>query len=183
MYEINIHNLKLYLLVSSIIFILTNGLPLLNMFEINKYKEAQIQHNQDNNNIKGDNFIIVNNNYYDVNATVVKHSMMYNTKTEYFTGSIMLKYTNYIDTHQFCKIDIHIEDQKRNDIIYDFMYKYYNLSRNNIKLNCNSKKCIHNLTTYEDYDVDNDNDNYNNNKTVKEIICNILTIKQINDEF
>ena len=32
MYEINTHNLKIYLVVLSVIFILTNGVPILNMF-------------------------------------------------------------------------------------------------------------------------------------------------------
>ena len=184
MYEINTHNLKLYILVSSIIFILTNGFPIIGIFTRND----NINQNK-YENLKGDNFIMVNNNnnnYYDVNATVIKHSIMYNTKTEFFTGSIMLEYKNYIDSHQFCKIDIDIAEQRRNDVIYVFMYNYYNLSKNNIRLYCNNKICIHNLTTY----VINDNYNGINNginndieKKYEEIICNILTIKQSNDEF
>ena len=194
MYEINTHNLKLYLLASSIIFFLTNGLPLplLTMFNNGEYNQ--------NENIKGDNFIIVNKNnnnnnyndnynYYDVNATIVKHTFMFNTDTEYFTGSIMLQYKNYVDTHKFCKIDVEIKEQKRNDIIYEFIYKYYNLSRNNIKLNCNNIRCIHNLTTYEDTYIDTYQDTYqdayqnDNNIIYKQITCNILSIKQLNDEF
>ena len=127
MYEINTHNLKLYLLASGIIFILTNGVPILNMF--NDMDDNYSYKNTNNHNLRGDNFIIVNNNnYYNLNATVVKHSMMYNTQTHYFTGAVILKYKNNIDKHQYCKIDIDIPEQKRNDIIYSFMYKYYNLS-------------------------------------------------------
>jgi len=171
MYEINTHNLKLYILAFSIIFFLTNGLPLpfINMFSTIEYN-----HNIDEN-IKGDNFIIVNNNnnyYYNVNATVVKHSMFYNTNTQYFIGSVLLEYKNNIDTHQYCIIDIDIKEQKRNDRIYEFMYKYYNLSKNNIKLYCNKNECINKLYT-------NENDNDGNNE---EIICNILTIEELNDE-
>jgi hypothetical protein len=172
MYEINTHNLKLYILAFSIIFFLTNGLPLpfINMFSTIEYN-----HNIDEN-IKGDNFIIVNNNnyYYNINATVVKHSMFYNTNTQYFTGSVLLQYKNHIDTNQYCKIDIDIKEQKRNDVIYDFIYKYYNLSNNNIQLYCNKNKCINKIYTYE-------NENYNDGN-YEEIICNILTIKHLNDE-
>ena len=105
MYEINTQNLKRYLLILSIIFILTNGFPIINMF------------NYKNNIIKGENFIIVNNNYYNINATVVKQSFVYNTYTKYFTGSIILEYKNYIDKHYYCKINIDIPEQKRSDII------------------------------------------------------------------
>lgn len=175
MYEINTHNLKIYLVVLSLIFFLTNGVPLLTMFDkdtqmyINRYQKTSKY-----DNLRGENFIMINNNYYDINATVVKHSMMYNTNTDYFTGSVLLEYKNYIDTHQFCKIDIDIEEQKRNDIIYDFIYKYYNLSKNNIKLYCNNNICIHKLYKYED-------GKYDEGK-IDEIMCNILPIKQLNDE-
>jgi hypothetical protein len=176
MYEINTHNLKLYLLVTSVIFILTNGKPLLNMFNIID-DNYSYNDNNNNNNLRGDNFIIVNNNnYYNINATVVKHSMMYNTNTNYFTGSVMLKYINNIDIHHYCKIDIDIKEQKRNDIIYDFIYKYYNLSRNNIKLYCNNNKCIHKLYLYEE-----SNTEYNGK--YEDIVCNIIFNKQLNDEF
>ena len=176
MYEINTHNLKIYLIVLSLIFFLTNGIPLLTMFDkdtqmyINRYQKTSKY-----DTLKGDNFIIVNNNnnyYYNINATVVKHSMFYNTNTQYFTGSVLLQYKNYIDTNQYCKIDI--KEQKRNDVIYDFIYKYYNLSKNNIQLYCNNNECINKIYTYE-------NENYNDGN-YEEIICNILTIKHLNDE-
>jgi len=170
MYEINTHNLKLYLLVGSVIFILTNGFPLLHMF--NDMDDNYSYKND--KNLRGDNFIIVNNNYYNINATVVKHIMMYNTNTYYFTGSVILKYMNNIDANYYCKIDIDMKDQKRNDIIYNFIYKYYNLSRNNIQLYCNNKECINKLYIY-DSSIDKIG-------KYEEIICNILTTKQINDE-
>lgn len=173
MYEINTHNLKLYILVLSIIFILSNGFPILHIFTNTIDKNEYTQQNK-YQNVKGDNFIMINNKNYDVNATVIKHSIIYNTKTESFTGSILLKYTNYIDTHNYCKIDIETEEKERSDIIYEFMYKYYNLSRNNIILYCNNNNCIHNLTKYNNID--------DNNK-FEEVICNILTTKEMNDEF
>ena len=174
MYEINTHNLKLYLLASGIIFILTNGVPILNMF--NDMDDNYSYKNTNNHNLRGDNFIIVNNNnYYNLNATVVKHSMMYNTQTHYFTGAVILKYKNNIDKHQYCKIDIDIPEQKRNDIIYSFMYKYYNLSNNNIQIYCNNNECIHKIYTYDEL-------NTINNGKYEEIICTILSNKQLNDE-
>ena len=174
MYEINTYNLKLYLFIISVIFILTNGKPLLTMFN---NIDDNYSYNK-NNNLRGDNFIMVNNNnnyYYNVNATVVKQSMMFNTDTYYFTGSVLLKYINNIDTHYYCKIDIDIPEQKRNDIIYNFIYKYYNLSRNNIQIYCNNNECIHKLYTYDESNIDN-------NGKYEEIICNILSTKQLNDE-
>ena len=172
MYEINTHNLKLYLLVLSIIFILTNGVPILNM--INNMNDNYSY--KKNHNLKGDNFIIVNNNnYYTINATVVKHSMMYNTNTNYFSGSVMLKYMSGSDTHHYCKINIDFPEQKRNDIIYTFIYKYYNLSKNNIQLYCNNNQCIHKLFTYDEVNT------FMNGK-YQEIVCNILSTKQLNDE-
>jgi len=178
MYEINTHNLKLYLLCLSIIFILTNGVPILNMFsdmdDDYSYRKNHNHKHIHNDNLKGDNFIIVNNNnYYNINATVVKHSIMYNTDTYYFTGSVILKYINDINTHHYCIIDIDIPEQKRNDIIYAFIYKYYNLSKNNVQLYCNKNECIQKLYTYDD--------TFDNGKYT-EIICNILSIKQLNDE-
>jgi hypothetical protein len=175
MYEINTRNLKLYLLVISLIFIFTNGLPLLSMFDKNTKKNINnYQENRNYDNLKGDNFIIVNDNYYKLNATVIKQSMIFNTNTEYFTGNIILEYKNYIDNHKYCKINIDIKEQRRNDIIYNLMYKYYNLSRNNIQIYCNNNECIHKLYKYE-------NDKYEDG-TFEEIICNILNTKEINDE-
>jgi hypothetical protein len=178
MYEINTHNLKIYLIVLSLIFFLTNGLPLLHMFDTDTQKNINninnYQGNRNYDNLKGDNFIMVNNNFYTLNATVIKHSIMYNTNTEYFTGSVILEYKNYIDKHNYCKIDIDIKEQRRNDIIYEFIYKYYNLSKDNIQLYCNNNECIHKLYKYE-------NDKYEYG-ILEEIICNILTIKQLNDE-
>ena len=184
MYEINTHNLKLYLLASGIIFILTNGFPILNMFNdiddnYNYRKNHNYNHNynnKNNHNLRGDNFIIVNNNnYYSINATVIKQSMMYNTNTHFYTGSVILKYNNDNDSYHYCKIDIDIPEQKRNNIIYEFIYKYYNLSKNNIQIYCNNNECIQKLYTYDDTNI-NDNGKYT------EIICNILSSKQLNDE-
>lgn len=186
MYEINTHNLKKYLLVLSVIFIFTNGKPLLNIFDKNtqKYTNSYSENEKDNfsrnyDNLKGDNFIMINNNnnnnnYYNINATVIKHSMIFNTKTEYFTGSVVLEYKNYIDDYQYCKINFDIKEQRRNDAIYNFIYKYYNLSRNNINLYCNNNECIHKLYKYETKKYADGN--------FEEIICNILNIKQLNDE-
>ena len=179
MYEINTHNLKLYLLVLSIIFILTNGVPILNM--INNMNDNYSY--KKNHNLRGDNFIIVNNNnnnYYNINATVVKQSMIYNTNTYYFTGSVVLEYNNdndnnNINTKHYCKINIDIPEQKRNDIIYNFIYKYYNLSKDNIQLYCNKNECIQKLYIYDEKNVDN-------NGKYQEIICNILSTKQLNEE-
>jgi hypothetical protein len=176
MYEINIRNLKIYLVVLSLIFFLTNGVPLLHIFE--KNDNIYINNNQDTRNyntLKGDNFIIVNDNsYYTINATVIKHSLIYTINTNYITGSVILQYINYIDNHHYCKINIDIPEQKHNTIIYEFIYKYYNLSRNNIQLHCNDKDCIHKLYKYE-------NEKYADGK-LEDIKCNILTFKQFNDE-
>ena len=182
MYEINTRNLKIYLIVLSIIFILTNGVPILNMF--NDMDDNYSYKNTNNHNLRGDNFIIVNNNnYYNVSATVVKQSMIYNTNTYYFTGSVVLEYNNdndnnnnNINTKHYCKINIDIPEQKRNDIIYNFIYKYYNLSRNNINIYCNNIECIHKLNIYDD------EKNTINNGKYEEIVCNIISIKQLNDE-
>lgn len=174
MYEINTHNLKIYLIVLSLIFFLTNGLPLLHMFDNTQKNINNYQETRNYDNLKGDNFIMVNNNYYNLNATIIKHSMTFNTNTDYFTGSILLEYKNYIDKHNYCKIDIDIKEQRRSDVIYNFIYKYYNLSRNNIQLHCNNNECIHKLYKYE-------NDKYEEG-VFQEIICNILTMKQLNDE-
>jgi len=171
MYEINTHNLKLYLLVISIIFILTNGIPILNM---NNNMNDNYSYKK-NYNLRGDNFIIVNNNYYNINATVVKHSIIYNTNTYYFTGNVLLEYINDINTKNYCKININIPEQKRNDIIYNFIYKYYNLSRNNINIYCNKNVCIHKIYIYNEKNVDNTG-------TYEEIVCNLLSSKQLNDE-
>jgi len=191
MYEINTHNLKLYLSILSIIFILTNGFPLLTIFE-NKYINHKTHKNQqnnididnnnnnNNNNLKGDNFIIVNNNnnnnnYYTTNATVIKQSVMYNTYTNSFTGSIILEHKNYIDNnYHYCKIDI--SEQPRTDIINEYIYKYFNLSRTNIVLYCNKNECIYKLYKYEN------GDNEENSHKYEELICNILTIKKLNNE-
>ena len=122
MYEINTHNLKLYLIVLSIIFILTNGFPLLHMFsDIDEGKT--LKYNK-YDNLKGEKFIMVNNKYYPTNATVVKHSIVYNTNTNYFSGNVILEYINYIDNHHYCKIDIVIPELKQTSIIYNYLYKY-----------------------------------------------------------
>ena len=164
MYEINTHNLKLYLLGLSIIFILTNGFPLLHMIS-----DIEDRQHTKYSNVKGENFIIYYNKYYSLNATVIKHSIIYNTKTYNYAGNVILEYINYIDAHHYCKIDI--PEHKFNDVIYNHIYKYYNLGRNNILLNCNNKECIYNLTHYSSGD-----------KTYEDITCNILTIKHINEE-
>jgi hypothetical protein len=181
MYEINTHNLKKYLIVLSAIFIFTNGKPLLNIFNkntqnyINNYAETDTDNFSRNYaTVKGEKFIVINNNYYNINSTVIKHSMIFNTKTNYFTGSVVLEYKNYNDEYQYCKIDFDIKEQRRNDVIYNFIYKYYNLSRNNINLYCNNNECIHKLYKYE-------NKKYEDGK-FEEIVCNILNIKQLNDE-
>ena len=182
MYEINTHNLKIYLLVLSVILIFTNGKPFVNMFgqSSQKYINSYSENEKDNfsrnyDTLKGDNFIMINNNYYNINATVIKHSMIFNTKTEYFTGSVVLEYKNYVDKFQYCKIDFDIKEQRRNDVIYNFIYKYYNLSRNNINLYCNNNICIHKLYKYDEEDNLEENN-------VEEILCNIINIKQLNDE-
>lgn len=177
MYEINTHNLKIYLIVLSLIFFLTNGLPLLHMFDTTHKNIKTINNYQDNSNddtLKGENFIIVNDNFYNLNATVIKHSMIFNTHTDYFTGSIILEYKNYIDNHHYCKIDIDMKEQRRSDVIYNFIYKYYNLSKNNIQLYCNKNECIHKLYKYE-------NGKYEDGK-VEIMKCTILTLKYVNDE-
>ena len=126
MYEMNTRNLKLYLLVSSVIFLLTHGLPLLYIFDTQD-QEREIILN------KGDNFIIVtknnnnNKNYYSVNATVIKHSIMYDINTQYFTSNVILEYNNNIDNHYYCKINIDILEKKTNNFIYGYISKYYSL--------------------------------------------------------
>ena len=122
MYELNTHNLKLYLLGLSIIFILTNGFPLLHMIS-----DIEDRQHTKYSNVKGENFIIYYNKYYSLNATVIKHSIIYNTKTYNYAGNVILEYINYIDAHHYCKIDI--PEHKFNDVIYNHIYKYYQKSQ------------------------------------------------------
>jgi len=185
MYEINTYNLKLYLLVLSIIFILTNGLPVhifnnKNSDIDNKNsdidnKNSDIDNKNSDIDNKNNNNLSSNNYYYMINATVIQNTIKYNINTYYFSGSVILTYKKNINTYTYCKLDIDIKEQKRSNGIYNLIHKYYNLSRNNIQLYCNNILCINKVYIY-DSKIEND-DKY------EEKICNILSNKQLNDEF
>ena len=168
--------LRASILISLIISlnIVVNGFPLFNIFSssnnndnsiINNYKITSI--NEKYQYIKENNFIVLNDNY-TVNATVVKHSTLYDLKTTYLIGEITFHYNNYFHKHYHCKIIIDIPEQKSDHLIILYINRYYNLGKE-IELFCNEEECIQKIYIYDIvYDI---------------MTCNILNQKEIKDEF
>jgi hypothetical protein len=137
----------------------TQGLPLYSILNIAESKNYK--------NIKGDNFVILNNNY-TVNATIIKHATKYNIKSNYITTEAIFTYNNIFDNHYYCKIIIDIPKQIKDSIVHNYIYNNYYLGKE-IKLFCNNKECIEKQ--------------YNQKYEVYEIFtCHILNKNNVNDE-
>ena len=147
-------------LITASFIIFTQALPLFSIFNFAESENYK--------NIKGDNFIILNNNY-TVNATVVKQSIKYNIKSNYITGEVIFAYNNIFDNHYYCIILIDIPEQIKESIVRNYMYYNYNLGKE-LKLFCNHEECVEKQYNqkYDSYEI---------------FTCHILNKYKINDEF
>lgn len=157
------------------IFKIFNSINIRNVVNFESINENNNEKNNKNNNEKNiekyNNFDIINvilDNNYTINATVTKHSLIYNPTTTYFSGEVILSYNNNFDKHYYCKININPENHKSSKDIQNYIYYEFNLSKL-INLTCNNEKCI--FKTYYKYQY---NFNY--------FICDIKYNYLINDE-
>ena len=188
--------INLIVIISILITIqITYGLPILKLFNsihikhiINIETSDDNNKNNENNNNKDNNFnyekLNVNNNdinniinyntanllnNYTINATVTKHSIIYNPTTTYFIGEVILSYKNNFDNHFSCRINVNPQKHKSSKDIMNYIYYEFNLSKI-INLTCNNEKCV--FKTYYKYQYNFDY-----------FICDINYITYINDEF
>ena len=150
-------------LITVSFIIVIQALPLFSIFN-----NVESENYNNYKNIKGDNFIILNNNY-TVNATVVKQSIKYNIKSNYITGEIIFVYNNIFDNHYYCRISIDMPEQIKDNIIRNYIYYNYNLGKE-INLFCNNEECVEKKYNHK-YDL------------YKIFTCHILNKYKINDEF
>jgi hypothetical protein len=180
--------------MSIILYNITNSLSL------DKIKNIMGNIYNKNINDNDDNIITLKNNF-TINATIVKHALIFNSETYYYSGEIVISYNDYNnddDDHNennhynrnynhynhynnnYCKIKINIPNQKTTYNIYNYIYYNYNLGKN-IQLTCNTEECIYILKYV--FNVDSNvferfkNDEYNY------INCILMDKKQYNDEF
>ena len=182
-----------FLIMSIILYNITNSLSL--------DKIKNIMGNIYNKNINDNNIITLKNNF-TINATIVKHTLIFNLETYYYSGEIVISYNDYNndddDDHNennhynrnynhynhynnnYCKIKINIPNQKTTYNIYNYIYYNYNLGKD-IQLTCNAEECIYILKYV--FNIDSNvferfkNDDYNY------INCILMDKKQYNDEF
>ena len=196
---VHIKFILLFVISVSLLYKITESLSLDKIKIILEYIKTEndtantVNDNVNNNVINNNNKHNVNNNdnkillsllqnNYTVNATIVKHSIIYNIKTQYYTGEVVLFYNNYYDNHYSCKIGINIPEQKTALTIRNYIYYNYNLGKI-IKMTCNKYECVCNLQfvfneEIAQYEKLEDIGKYDYDY----FICNIIKKSKSNDE-